>query len=159
MLFVERPDFVWGLIASMYMGNVIAVVLVLATVPFFAAMLRIPFNIIGPIIVVVCLTGALTVANKEFDIYMALAFGVIGYVFKKLDYPLAPLVLAMVLGDKAEDAFRQAMIASDGSMSVFWSNSLVTTMMLVGLGLLSLPLFGLLRRRKAAPAPMVEQSA
>jgi TctA family transporter len=90
---------------------------------------------------------------------MALAFGVVGYVFKKLDYPLAPLVLAMVLGDKAEDAFRQAMIASDGSMSVFWSNSLVTTMMLVGLGLLSLPLFGLLRRRKAQPAPMVEQSA
>ena len=158
MLFVERPDFVWGLIASMYMGNVIAVVLVLATVPFFAAMLRIPFNIIGPIIVVVCLTGALTVANKEFDIYMALAFGVIGYVFKKLDYPLAPLVLAMVLGDKAEDAFRQAMIASDGSMSVFWSNSLVTTMMLVGVGLLSLPLIGLLRRKAAAPA-LVEQSA
>jgi TctA family transporter len=90
---------------------------------------------------------------------MALAFGVIGYVFKKLDYPLAPLVLAMVLGDKAEDAFRQAMIASDGSMSVFWSNSLVTTMMLVGLGLLSLPLLGLLRRRKAAPASLVEQSA
>jgi TctA family transporter len=159
MLFIERPDFVWGLIASMYMGNVIAVVLVLATVPFFAAMLRIPFNIIGPVIVVVCITGAFTVANKEFDIYLALAFGVIGYVFKKLDYPLAPLVLAMVLGDKAEDAFRQAMISAEGSASIFWSNPLVTTMMLVGCFLLSLPLLSKLVRKKAAQAPLAEQSA
>jgi putative tricarboxylic transport membrane protein len=159
MLFVERPDFVWGLIASMYMGNLIAVVLVLATVPFFAAMLRIPFNVIGPVIVVVCLTGAYTVAGKEFDIYVALAFGVLGYVFKKLDYPLAPLVLAMVLGDKAEDAFRQAMIAAEGSASIFWSNPLVTTMMLVGFGLLSLPLLSLLWRRKPALSPLAEPSA
>jgi TctA family transporter len=159
MLFIERPDFVWGLIASMYMGNVIAVVLVLATVPLFAAMLRIPFNIIGPVIVVVCITGAFTVANKEFDIYLALAFGVIGYVFKKLDYPLAPLVLAMVLGDKAEDAFRQAMISAEGSASIFWSNPLVTTMMLVGCFLLSLPLLSKLVRKKPAPASLAEQSA
>jgi len=159
MLFIERPDFVWGLIASMYMGNVIAVVLVLATVPFFAAMLRIPFNIIGPVIVVVCITGAFTVANKEFDIYLALAFGVIGYVFKKLDYPLAPLVLAMVLGDKAEDAFRQAMISAEGSASIFWSNPLVTAMMLVGCFLLSLPLLSRLMRRKPAPAPLTEPMA
>src|SRR5690606_41209667 len=99
-----------GLIASMYMGNVIAMVLVLATVPLFAAFLRVPFKIIGPIIAVVCLTGAFTVASKEFDIWLALAFGAAGYIFKKLDYPLAPFVLAMVLGDKAEDTFRQAML-------------------------------------------------
>ena len=159
MLFVERPDFVWGLIASMYMGNLIAVVLVLATVPFFAAMLRIPFNVIGPVIVVVCITGAFTVAGKEFDIYLALAFGVLGYLFKKLDYPLAPLVLAMVLGDKAEDAFRQAMISAEGSASIFWSNPLVTTMMLVGFVLLSLPLLSLARRRKPAATALAEQSA
>ncbi|MET0961673.1 MAG: tripartite tricarboxylate transporter permease [Noviherbaspirillum sp.] len=158
MLFVERPDFVWGLIASMYMGNLIAVVLVLATVPFFAALLRIPFNIIGPVIVVVCITGAFTVAGKEFDIYMALGFGLLGYLFKKLDYPLAPLVLAMVLGDKAEDAFRQAMIAAEGSVSIFWSNTLVTAMMLVGFVLLSLPLLSLFKR-KPAPAALAERSA
>jgi TctA family transporter len=99
------------------------------------------------------------VANKEFDIYLALAFGVIGYVFKKLDYPLAPLVLAMVLGDKAEDAFRQAMISAEGSASIFWSNPLVTTMMLVGFVLLSLPLLSTLVRKKPAPASLAEQSA
>lgn len=128
MLFIERPDFVWGLIASMYLGNVVAVVLVLSTVPMFAAILRIPFAIIGPIIVVTCFIGAYTVGNHAFDLWLALAFGVIGYVFKKLDYPIAPLVLAMVIGDKAEDAFRQSMIMSGGSLKIFWSNGLVATL-------------------------------
>jgi putative tricarboxylic transport membrane protein len=80
---------------------------VLATVPLFAAILRIPFSIIAPVILVVCAIGAFTCTTLEFDIWLMLAFGIVGYVFKKLDYPLAPLVLAMVLGDKAEDAFRQ----------------------------------------------------
>ena len=106
MLFIERPDFVWGLIASMYLGNIVAVLVVLTTIPIFASILRIPFAIIGPVIVVVCFIGAYTVAGRPFDLWLALAFGVAGYVFKKLDYPIAPLVLAMVLGDKAEDAFQ-----------------------------------------------------
>ena len=143
MLFTTRPDFVWGLIASMYLGNVIAVVLVLATVPLFAYILRAPFRIVGPLITVVCVIGAYTVASHTFDIWLALAFGVAGYVFKKLDYPLAPFVLAMVLGDKAEDAFRQAMLISDGSASIFWSNGLVTAMMGLGVLLLCLPLISL----------------
>ena len=140
LLFVEQPDFVWGLIASMYMSNIIAVILVLATVPLFASILRIPFGIIGPIIIVVCLIGAYTVANAEFDVVMAVAFGIVGYVFKRLDYPIAPLVLAMVLGDKAEDAFRQSMLYSGGSLSIFWSNALVGTIMGLAILLLVWPI-------------------
>jgi len=143
MLFTTRPDFVWGLIASMYLGNVIAVVLVLATVPLFAFILRAPFTVVGPMITVVCVIGAYTVANHVFDIWLALLFGVIGYVFKKLDYPLAPFVLAMVLGAKAEDAFRQAMLTSDGSASIFFSNGLVSTMMGLGILLLFLPVISM----------------
>ena len=139
-LFIERPDFVWGLIASMYLGNVVAVILVLATVPFFAAILRVPFAIIGPVIVVVCFIGAYTVANAAFDLWLALAFGIVGYAFKKLDYPIAPLVLAMVVGDKAEDAFRQSMIMSTGSLSIFWANALVSTLLALALALLIWPL-------------------
>jgi TctA family transporter len=139
MLFIERKDFVWGLIASMYLGNVVALVLVLATVPIFAAILRIPFTIIGPVIVVVCFIGAYTVASSTFDLWLVLAFGVAGYAFKKLDYPIAPMVLAMVLGDKAEDAFRQSMIMSKGTLSIFWSNPLVGTLMTAGLVLLFWP--------------------
>lgn len=150
LLFVERPDFVWGLIASMYMSNIIAVFLVLATVPLFASILRIPFGIIGPIIIVVCLTGAYTVANSNFDVMLAVAFGIVGYVFKRLDYPIAPFVLAMVLGEKAEDAFRQSMLFSGGSLSIFWSNPLVATIMGLGLLLLLWPLLSTVTARLGA---------
>ena len=140
MLFIEQKDFVWGMIASMYLGNVIGVVLVLATVPFFAALLSVPFTIIGPIIVTVCLAGAYTVANSAFDLWIMLAFGVAGYVMKKLDYPIAPLVLAMVIGDKAEDAFRQSMLLSQGSLGVLWSNPLVGTISTIAILFLLWPL-------------------
>ena len=141
MLFVERPDFVWGLIASMYIGNVVAVILVLTTVPFFAAILRIPFAIIGPLIVVVCFIGAWTVGSSVPDLWIALIFGGIGYIFKKLDYPIAPLVLALVLGDKAEDAFRQSMLMSQGNLGIFFSNPLVATITSLGILLLTWPLW------------------
>ena len=77
MLFVEQKSFVWGLIALLYLGNIVAVVLVLATVPLFAAILRIPFTIIGPIIIAVCVIGAYTVANANFDLSLMLVFGVV----------------------------------------------------------------------------------
>lgn len=127
MLFIEQPDFVWGLIASMYLGNVVGLIIVLTTVPWWAAILRVPFSVVGPVIVVICSIGAYTVHNAFLDIVLMLVFGVVGYVFKKLQYPLAPLVLALVLGDMAESAFRQSMILSGGSLSIFWSNGLVTS--------------------------------
>ena len=143
MLFIERPDFVWSTIASMYLGNVMAVILVLATVPLFAAILRIPFSIIGPMIVVVCFIGAYQISGARLDLWLALAFGIVGYLLKKLDYPIAPMVLAMVLGDKTEDAFRQSMIFSKGSLSIFWTNStLVAVIMTLALLLLLWPLIG-----------------
>ncbi len=140
MLFTSQPDFVWGLIASMYAGNLIAVVLVLATVPLFAFILRAPFSVVGPLIAIICVIGAYTVANHVFDIWLALVFGLVGYVFKKLSYPLAPFVLAVVLGDKAEDAFRQSMLSSGGTLRVFFETPLVATMMTIGIFLLLLPL-------------------
>jgi putative tricarboxylic transport membrane protein len=150
-LFADRPDFVWGLIASMYMANIVAVGLVLSTVPMFAAILRIPFSIIGPMIVVVCFIGAYTVAGSKADLVLAVLFGVAGYAFKKLDYPIAPLVLAMVLGDKAEDAFRQSMIMSKGALSIFWSNGLVATLTGLGVLLLCWPLVSSALRRINIP--------
>ena len=119
MLFQERPDFVWGLIASMYTGNILGVLVVLAFVPLFAAILRVPFAILTPLIVVVCAIGSYAAHNSMIDIWYMLIFGVIGYAFKKLDYPLAPLVLALVLGDLAENALRQSLIMSQGSLGIF----------------------------------------
>ncbi|MPZ40714.1 MAG: tripartite tricarboxylate transporter permease [Rhizobiales bacterium] len=133
LLFVEQKEFVWGLIASMYLGNIVGLILVLTCVPLLAAMLRIPFPVIAPIILVLCAIGAYTVHNNPLDVVMIMVFGVLGYVLKKCDYPLAPLVLALVLGDKAEEAFRQALLGSQGSLAVFWSNGLVGSIMLLGL--------------------------
>jgi putative tricarboxylic transport membrane protein len=139
LLFVEKPDFVWGLIASMYLGNIAGLVVVLTCVPLFAAILRVPFSVIAPIIVVVCAIGAYTVHNAIFDVWMMVVFGVMGYAFKKLQYPLAPLVLAIVLGDAAEASFRQAMLVSLGDMTIFFSNKLVGFLTTVALVLLLWP--------------------
>lgn len=133
LLFVEQPDFVWGLIASMYLGNLVGLILVLTCVPFFAAILRIPFSIIAPVILVICAIGAYSVHNSSFDVILMMVFGVIGYALKKTGYPLAPMVLAIVLGDKAEEAFRQSLLSSGGSLGIFFSNALVSTIMILGL--------------------------
>jgi putative tricarboxylic transport membrane protein len=140
LLFVEQKEFVWGLIASMYLGNIAGLLVVLTTVPLFAAILRIPFSIIAPVIIVICAVGAYTVHNSMFDVYLMLGFGVLGYLFKKLDYPLAPLVLALVLGDRAEDSFRQAILGSQGDLAVFFSNGLVGSITGLALVMLFWPL-------------------
>src|SRR3954469_25090430 len=147
LLFVEQKDFVWGLIASMYLGNIAGLVVVLTCVPLFASILRVPFSVIAPIIVVVCAIGAYTVHNAIFDVWMMVVFGVIGYAFKKLQYPLAPLVLAIVLGDRAEESFRQAMLGSQGDMAIFFSNKLVGGLTGVALLLLVWPLISWLIAR------------
>jgi putative tricarboxylic transport membrane protein len=149
LLFVEKPDFVWGLIASMYLGNIAGLFVVLTCVPIFASILRIPFSIIAPVIIVVCAVGAFTVHNAMFDVWLMLGFGVLGYLFKKLDYPMAPMVLALVLGDRAEDSFRQAMLLSQGSLNIFFSNYLVGSITALAIILLLWPMLSKLIAKKA----------
>ena len=159
LLFKEQPDFVWGLIASMYTGNVIGVLVVLLFVPAFAAILRLPFAALTPIIVFVCAIGAYTVNKAMLDVWYMLIFGVIGYVFKKLDYPLAPLVLALVLGDMTETAVRQSLIMSQGSLGIFFTRPIAAVITSAALLILFSPaLLPLLRRarrtlQRARPEP------
>ena len=152
LLFVEKPDFVWGLIASMYLGNLAGLFVVLTCVPLFASILRIPFSIIAPVIIVICAVGAYTVHNAMFDVWLMMGFGILGYAFKKLDYPMAPMVLALVLGDRAEDSFRQSMLFSQGSLDIFFSNYLVGAITTLALLLLFWPLIGKLIGKKKAVA-------
>ena len=157
LLFVEQKDFVWGLIASIYLGNVAGLLLVLTTVPWWARVLRIPFSIIAPLIIVFCAVGAYAVHNSTTDIALMLIFGVLGYVLKKLRYPLAPLVLALVLGDMAEASFRQSMLLSQGSLSIFFSNPLVGGLVTLALAMLAWPAFSTLKStlRRQAPTPQL----
>ena len=147
LLFVEKPDFVWGLIASMYLGNLAGLFVVLTCVPLFASILRIPFSIIAPVIIVICAVGAYTVHTALFDVWLMLGFGLMGYIFKKLDYPMAPMVLALVLGDRAEDSFRQSMLISQGSLGVFFSNFLVAGITTLALLMLLWPLIGIVMKK------------
>jgi len=93
----------------------------------------------APVIVIICTVGAYSVSNSYLDVVLMMGFGVLGYLFKKLHYPLAPLVLAIVIGDKAEDAFRQSMLMSRGSLGIFFGNKLVTTLVILSAALLVLP--------------------
>src|SRR6476660_753500 len=151
LLFVEHKDFVWGLIASMYLGNIVGLVIVLTTVPVFAAILRVPFAAIAPMIVVACAIGAFAIQNAMFDIWLMLLFGVVGYVFKKIGIPLAPFTLALVLGNRAEDAFRLSMIGAGGDLRVFWSNGLVGSITTLTLILLFWPAISALYARLRRP--------
>jgi putative tricarboxylic transport membrane protein len=133
--------------------------MVLALVPFFAAILRIPFAILTPLIVVVCAIGSYAVHNSMIDVWYMLIFGVVGYVFKKLDYPLAPLVLALVLGDLAENALRQSLIMSQGSLTIFFVRPISGIIMAVAVFFFALPaITPWWRGRRGAPRP-VESAA
>jgi len=128
----------------MYLGNLAALIVCLTTVPLFAAIMRVPFAIIAPIILTACSIGAYTVANAMGDVWYMMIFGIVGYVMKKLKYPVAPLVLALVLGGGAENAFRQSMLMSNGSLEIFFSNGIVSTIMTLGIFMAVLPFLTML---------------
>ena len=146
LLFTEQQEFVWGLIASMYLGNVVGLLVVLTTVPWWAAILRLPFSIISPVIVVICAVGAYTVHNNLQDVYLMLFFGLMGYAFKKLSYPMAPLVSALVLGDMAESSFRQSILMSQGDLRIFIATPLAGSITFLSVAMLLWPLISRLRR-------------
>jgi putative tricarboxylic transport membrane protein len=138
LLFEKNPDFVWGLIASMYIGNVMLVVLNIAFIPFFVWALRIPYAVLMPLIIVFCVTGAYAANNRVWDVGLMLIFGVLGYVMRKLDYSPAALTLALVLGPLAERALRQSLIISDAGMAIFFQrpiSAVLTTAAILWVGL------------------------
>ena len=158
-LFVENPEFVWGLTGSLYIANTMAVLVALFAAPVFIWMLRMPMTILAPVILVVCAVGGFSPTQDMFDVYLMFIFGMVGYLFRKLDYPLAPMVLALVLGGITERTFRQSMIMSHGSLWIlfdFNTNAIAATLMTISLLLFVSPFFFSIRRgllrRKVAPA-------
>lgn len=150
LLFATNRDFVWGLIGSMYIANVIGVLLVLTLVPVFASINRIPFGILAPLIVIMSSIGAYATNNQVLDLWIMLGSGVAGYVFKKLDYPLAPLVVALVLGDMTEQALRQSLIMFQGNPAVFLGRPIAMIFLVAALALFALPAIQTFYRRRRA---------
>jgi putative tricarboxylic transport membrane protein len=120
-LFKEHGDFVWAVIASMYVGNLILLILNLPLIPMWVALLKVPYSILFAIILGFCVLGSYSLDNAVFDVGSMLAFGILGYIFKKLDIPLAPLVLTLILGPLMERGLRQSLEISRGDFTIFFT--------------------------------------
>jgi putative tricarboxylic transport membrane protein len=147
LLFQTNPDLVWGLISSMYVGNFLLLLMNIFLIPLFVAMLRVPYTIIMGFIVVFASVGAFSVSNMMFDMWMMLGFGVLGYIMKKLDYPVMPLVFALVLGRLAENSLCQSMTMSGGTMSIFFTRPISLLFMVLAILAYLSPLIRIARKR------------
>jgi len=128
-LITEKPDVFWGVVASMYIGNVMLLILNLPMVGLWVQLLRVPYSILAPIIVLFCCVGVFSVRNSVFDIWVMGIFGVIGYIFRKVGLEPGPLILAFVLGPILERSIRQALLMSAGSPAIFFTRPISGTLM------------------------------
>ena len=150
LLFTENPEFVWGLIGSLYIANLATLLINLAFIPLFVKVLTLPFTILAPIIYILCVVGGYAPNHSMHDVWLMLLFGVVGYLLRKLNYPVAPAVLAIVLGPLAERSMRQSLLGSQGDVTVFITRPISATCVVIAILLVSYPLIKKLRRSKAA---------
>jgi len=141
LMIQDNPTLFWGLVASMYVGNVMLLVLNLPLVPLFAQILRLPAYALYPVIFGISMVGVYSVSSSLFDVWMLAVFGLIGYAMRRLDYPAAPLILGLVLGDSMERALRQSLMMSQGDLMILVSRPISAVMLFLAVLLLAAPLF------------------
>lgn len=141
LMIQDNPTLFWGLVASMYIGNVMLLVLNLPLVPLFAQVLKLPAYALYPVIFGISIVGVYSVSGSLFDVWMLAVFGLMGYAMRKLDYPAAPLILGLVLGDGMERALRQSLMMSQGDMSILVSRPISAVMLFLAAVILIMPLF------------------
>jgi putative tricarboxylic transport membrane protein len=144
----ERPDMFWGIVGSMYIGNVVLLILNLPLIPLWVQVLRIPGKILYPMILLFCLVGAYGINNNVFDVYVMIVFGVAGYLFKKFGYECAPLILAFVLGPMFEVNLRRSLIISEGSFSIFFTRPISLAAIAISITLIMLSVYQSFRSRR-----------
>jgi putative tricarboxylic transport membrane protein len=149
LLFQEHPDFVWGLIGSLYVANLLALIINLAFIPLFVRVLTLRFTILAPIIFVLCIVGGYAPEQTMHDVWLMLLFGVVGYLMRKLNYPVAPAVLAIVLGPLAERSLRQSLLGAQGDFSIFLTRPISGACIAIAVALMLYPLLLSWRRRAA----------
>jgi len=146
----EHPDIFWGVIISMYIGNAMLLVLNLPLIGLWVQVLRVPYGLLFPLILLFCLIGAYSLSMTTFDILVMNVFGIIGYLMKKTDYEGAPLILALVLGNLFENALRQSLMLSDGSFLIFFSRPIAAIFLWIAIVLLLLPILPWFKKRRPA---------
>mgnify|MGYP003329767030 CR=1 FL=1 len=155
LLFQNNPDFVWSLIGSMYVANFVTVAMNLALIPLFVRVLAMPFTILTPIIFILCFVGVFATTDRMFDVWLMLVLGLGGYLLRKLNYPVAPAVLAIVLGPLAERSMRQSLISSQGDITTFFNpveHPIALGCILIAIALMLYPVWLSYRRKKILKA-------
>jgi putative tricarboxylic transport membrane protein len=140
LLIKEHPEIFWGVIASMYLGNVMLLVLNLPLIGLWVQLLRVPYGILFPLILLFCLIGVYSESGNVWDIGVMLAFGVLGLLMKRYGFEPAPFVLAFVLGRMAEESVRQSLLMSNGSFAILFTRPIALTFIIAALVVVVLPL-------------------
>jgi putative tricarboxylic transport membrane protein len=150
MLVKEHPQLFWGAVASMYVGNVMLLILNLPLIGLWVKILKVPYPILFPLILLFCLIGCYSLNNSVTEVLIMVLFGLIGYVFKKFQYEAAPLVLALVLGPMMENSLRQALLMSAGSPIIFFERPISAILMGTAIFLLIFPLIPKFQKKRPA---------
>jgi putative tricarboxylic transport membrane protein len=148
LLLTTNPEVFWGVIGSMYIGNAMLLILNLPLIGLWVKLLRVPYKLLFPLILLICLIGAYAVNNGTFDIYVMIVFGIVGYLMKKFGYPAAPLVLALILGPMLEKNLGQSVMMANGSFAIFFQRPVSASLLIIAIVLLLSPLLLQLIRRK-----------
>jgi putative tricarboxylic transport membrane protein len=146
LLMKDHPDFFWGVVTSMYLGNLMLVFLNLPLIPLWVRMLKVPYPILFPMIVLFCLVGVYSLSNSAYDILVMLGFGILGYLMRKLKYEGAPLVMAFVLGPLLELNLRRSLIVSEGSFGIFFTRPISAVILILSLVILGLSIISKFRK-------------
>jgi putative tricarboxylic transport membrane protein len=152
-LISDHPDIFWGVIASMYVGNIMLLALNLPLIGMWVKVLKIPYGILMPLILLFCLIGSYSLGNNIYDVVIMVIFGIVGYILNKFEYEVAPLVLAFILGPIMETAFRRSLIMSDGAFSIFWTRPISAASLMIAALLFASTGLSLYRKTK----PMITE--
>jgi putative tricarboxylic transport membrane protein len=152
LLLNQHPDLFWGVVGSMYIGNIMLLILNLPLIGLWVQVLKVPYPFLMPLVILFCLIGAYTISNSIMDVFFMLIFGMIGYVFKKLRYEPAPLILAFVLGPMLEYHLKQSLMLSRGKFQIFFIRPISSVCLIIALILLCLPLLPRFRKKRPGVA-------
>jgi putative tricarboxylic transport membrane protein len=158
MFISEQPQVFWSLVASMYIGNVILIILNLPMIGIFINLLRVPFRILFPLILIICLIGTYSVNSSVVELVILLSFGVFGYIFRKLDFDVAPFILAMIIGPTLENNFRMSLMRSAGSFDIFFHSPIALTLIVLSSLLLIWNIYRVLRPKQDWEKALEEDS-
>jgi putative tricarboxylic transport membrane protein len=152
LLMTQRPDLFWGIVASMYIGNAMLLVLNMPLIGMWVQVLKLPYRVLFPLILMFCVVGVFASGNAVFDVFVMVMFGVLGYLMRKFGYEPAPLVLAFVLGPMLENNLRKSLILSHGDFTIFIERPISATCLVLAAVALAAPLLPALARRRARVA-------